>query len=848
MNLMLHHLRKEIRFLLHLWLPWVVLLGVGVAVDVEWIAPLQAAGVKQSWNTLLPMLISLTAVALACSSAPEDAPSQEDRFIATRPLPQSSYWLARGLVALLMLWLPLVLQEVLSLAIAKRPVAEIVNGAMERGLMVGALLGMLIPFYAFWKRRQFMLAAGLVVGCYVVSGKVMSFVMLKWWSVIPPYYSHRGTELWGNWLMALLLMGLLALHLRQQWSLRTRLIMTAALPFLAQILWVTLPVQRSIDVPEDQARVDRESREVKVDLPMLNMTLSDRGSDKGLFYHQQGRASFEKKAGNLKMDLLPQKIRLRQDGRELKTKLFPTQSRYEFFEGHVLPSAEFLPGFPANTILIPASSSIYTKQVAMGRIEIAGMDANREVEEEVEFDLAWAEIEKVVDLPLKVGASAELADARWTVLAVQPHTDNQGRPLRGALSLQVKVERSTQIQGKMPTDWFYRGRYMTVLHAPERKVAWVDSHARRVSTRELSSWKREVQTLTWRNVLTYVDNKDAKVNVENVRFNIFQKRYLGKSNWAWRPTAFVPGNHFDAENADYFWHGSLYQGDQRRLAFYHRLAQLQIPDAKAPEGVVREYLCAVMLAGFRLGHSPPDEESQVWSAALRPVAKHHLPLLLSLPQRLVPPWSPVAQVVKEVVNDTHKNLLFEHLKDQPWLAQVILMRGWQAEAKQAVADQLQKVAGKLSNEVITLMMTWNDPATIRRMVEDQLQWPNFEIYKWLRDEPGLQPAMDAMGRSILEKWPPISSGMKAEVLMIAISNGSRDALEQAFHLCAEWNPDGKIPVAYAGQLIRFLQPLTDLPPLKFGESEDRLIRAFRELKAADYDYDASQRTWHRRAL
>lgn len=133
MNLILHHFKKEFRYLRPRWFAFLGLLGLDLAVNLEWLFPLRAGVEPPTWLGYLPWALMLAGATLL-GSCPEDKPGSDRSFISTRPLPLRAYWLARVLCWLALLLLPVMLQNGLYLMLSGRPLSEVILGIGWRGL------------------------------------------------------------------------------------------------------------------------------------------------------------------------------------------------------------------------------------------------------------------------------------------------------------------------------------------------------------------------------------------------------------------------------------------------------------------------------------------------------------------------------------------------------------------------------------------------------------------------------------------------------------------------------------------------------------------------------------------
>jgi hypothetical protein len=131
MNLTLHHFIKDFRYL---WLRWCgLLLAIcfDLALQMQWVFP-----ISQESNIMLPsFFLSLPMWIIACCFMlcvpPED---RDAAFHGTRPLSRRDYWQARLMTGVLLMMLPLILENAAFLLLSGRGWVDLRTGMLETGL------------------------------------------------------------------------------------------------------------------------------------------------------------------------------------------------------------------------------------------------------------------------------------------------------------------------------------------------------------------------------------------------------------------------------------------------------------------------------------------------------------------------------------------------------------------------------------------------------------------------------------------------------------------------------------------------------------------------------------------
>lgn len=304
MNLTLHHFRKEARYLLPRWSLWIGLLIIELMINLEWLVPMSVQGdMTPAFSVVVTWL---TALVMMLTQVPEDAAASPACFLATRPLPPSSYWLARALVFLVMIVLPFVVQQGAYLTRSQRPMSEVLSGMNTQALSVIGAFGWIVPLSALWKGWRWMLATVLSIASFTMAFQFMGdrrfsssdAVLLGW---------HIGLGL-----VAILVLCLLAwAHRRWEWRVSWRL--TALAGCIVLLAWMCKHwrITDWNDTAVDVAQAEALTKQATIHFPTENLNVFKPYRAKEGALMLSGETSIQGLPPHITVSLLPRRATAR---------------------------------------------------------------------------------------------------------------------------------------------------------------------------------------------------------------------------------------------------------------------------------------------------------------------------------------------------------------------------------------------------------------------------------------------------------------------------------------------------------------------------------------------------------
>jgi hypothetical protein len=535
MNLTLHHFRKEFRYLRLRWLVWLVVLGLQLAVDVEWVMPMRVGVPSPGWLGLLPVLMWGGAVMLALGYAKEDAQADDRSFIAVRPLPSGSYWWSRGLVFLVLIMVPLVLQEGLYLVVSGVGTKDVLLGMWERFFITGAALGWLVPM-------PLMAAGGarwMVAGVAVLTGLLAQSIcvqMLQQRQLYPEMFYGESSLAQAAWVGAVAIALLAWLQKRGGWPLHRMLAAVAGLVIacyaLAWTPWLR-PSSWSAREPDLMARLEVTHAELPRPHSFRLLPLND---DTG--------ASVVYMDGDLMplpvpAELLPhwsvRDAALTQKGATVHAKSIGAYNRRFFWPQYIFTRDDkwllsSLPGAVVpETLSMAAQYSLGRNGCSFGRWPTPE-DLQSPADIEVQLEADWLRQSVLGSCELRSGAVLRSEYADMEVLEVHPHQNGNGEKQAGNLTIIFKLTKREIETGGSP---FTFGTEMSqMLYAPAQQLFWqreMGSTGGELQFRAMNRGRtRMLHSITYKDVLTPATGiREAEVPA--LRFLLRKQDYAGTS-------------------------------------------------------------------------------------------------------------------------------------------------------------------------------------------------------------------------------------------------------------------------------------------------------------------------------
>jgi hypothetical protein len=477
MNLVLHHFLKEFRYLRLRWFAFLALLAFDLAVNLEWLFPLQAGTEPPSWLIYLPLVLMIAGASLL-GSCPEDKPGSDRSFISTRPLPARAYWLARVALWLLLLVLPVVLQNALYLLLSERPVLEVLTGTWARAVWVIQSTAWLLPMTALWRRGEFWSALGLLAAGWLLVDRLVDFTA---YTVLHCSLSYVQSVVGATFGMTLFAAGILWMAWRHQGrrtaTFRRRLLVMFGIGltcFLSARLW---PWHEK-DQPSDQARVHELAPNFKTEFDLTSLGFN--GFEQEMDRHMYARASSQTGDTSVSVRLRQQRACITQEGREqysaFDQNYLQHRNNLNRTRETILSADQVLRDlFPTGTIFTTkderswwgSNSETYTH---LANFQQPYPNPDKPLRVTTDYEIDWYQRDLALDIPLKEGSEGQSDSHSWRVMKVTKNQNEAGTPSLGQVNVELHVQaRSIE---DIEADW---QRTTTVLlYSPQRRLVWLD--------------------------------------------------------------------------------------------------------------------------------------------------------------------------------------------------------------------------------------------------------------------------------------------------------------------------------------------------------------------------------------
>ncbi len=849
MNFTLHHFRKEVLNIRLRWALWLVLLGIDLAIQLEWLMPMgrSKAGSGHDGTHLLVMMV---AVAVALAGCTEDQPARSNGFIATRPLPRTSYYLARTLFIVVMLVVPLILQEALYLTLSHRPWQEVAQGAGWRCLVAGAWLAWVMPGTAVWKgwRQTLLGACAFLGGLWLCEKAAGNWFMTAKAVRAAASFSEAGYVL-AAWLGSFMMLGMAWLHQRGEWPLARRLLVASAVSpvlYLALIGFEAGSKDRSAASP---GRVQELAKDLGLTVPkehlrpLLNVSYQKRPAV--AFYGHVESAPLPPQ-----IEMIPRVTRVQasQAGRLLPAHLSQDDTE--------VPLAQWGPQFdprpiahvlPPGTLLVPPQPKIYSYgsdplEYELGRVETGPADLGPEpLQLQCDFECDWYEWKTVADIAFKPGSRASSDEADLIITRVLADTEGKIQFKVGSRPGAVSMEFRTLQRNRESTP-------RLVLYAPDARIAWPlgDDFYKRASRAADTHWQRSLCLQDATHVLSYADGAQA-CDITKLRLIVLQRHYLGRSECTWGSPSIDMGMHAPAHSQWSFQHGFV-APDQAVKALEQRLDSLAIPPLESSREDLNRYLLDVLTAFQAMKrNSVQREQHDLVVAKLRPFATQHLDLLLALPPSAVPDEnSPIITLVTELSTAAQRDFVVEHIMDCHWLTVVTLAKGWGDYARQKMLPAIL-ARGRLKQHLRKLVLTWDDPALAQSQLRELPFFPDARTFEKLYLTPSLRPELDRLAATLWLNTVPVLGWEEtcSDALEIALSQGNAAALDVALRWSARAGENASgTEEQQARKLALASARQTGLKTPKAGDPS--LFTQFRNVQSAQFEYQPERRAWRKR--
>lgn len=841
MNLTLHHFLKEFRYLRWRWLAFMMLLAFEMAVNLEWVLPMRVGVPQAAWMAYLPVVVLLAGLSLLLS-CPEDRPGSDRSFISTRPMPVRDYWLARVGVWLLLIVLPVVLQNMLYLMLSCRPSADVLRGGWERLACAAGFSAWMLPALVLWRRSEIwkaLLTLGLIV---FVASSALDVIASRGWRFYPSY-SQEWPGLAAGWMLFGLLSAALAFgHLRCGWPFRRRVALAsvvAVLSLLTARLWI---LTKPPITAQNQELVQKlaPGLQVEFDLGTARYT----GVEKSFGPSLRGNPMTKTSDPTVHVVLQPKRSTLHQSDRtshaEEKSKLPGAWSSHDSPQAEVFRGNQVLRDlFPRGTLFFPHDE--YFPKWTLGDQSLTPLavfpkphpQLDEPLSIQTEYAVEWFQREKAIEIPLVSGAAGHCDEMHWEILRISPE---QG-PKPGAVTVSLRTE--------------YRGAengHAILLHLPNEKLVRLDPSKTTITSQrgDKTGWSRSIQELKWEHITHHADGAPTGVDLSSARLILLRSRYLGRSQLAWKFPEIRLRDIPEDWNRDIQWHAAdaLYRGRELK-AFQERMATLTPPTAASTEKEARRYAFDLFSAGSLTRAVYSYAAHPQIAQAFEPLGKHHLPLMLDLRSIYWPGWSnkPPNSLLERYVTEQQRDTLISRAPQSNMLADLVVKKGWAEEARQRLQKQMLD-SPVLPSGAVELLLAWkDDPDVIARLLKEARNDFQGDIIYSLDKRPETKAQIERVVKETFDELVPIRDSVRAlRELERAAEFGSAEAFEWSLRFLGMVGDTG-------GQLRDqfFLYPnLLNADGSKYDYSKTpghERWPLFRRLKVSDFVYVPEKRAW-----
>ncbi|MDP1588858.1 MAG: hypothetical protein Q8M07_14005 [Prosthecobacter sp.] len=839
MSLVLHHFRKEFAYLRLRWLAFVVLLAFEMAVNLEWLLPLRAGEASPGWLAYVPVVLLLVGLSLLLS-CPEDRPGSDRSFISTRPMPLRTYWLARVMIWLLLIVLPVVLQNGLYLALSGRPPADVLRGMGERLCFAAGFTAWLLPMLALWQMKEvWKLLLTLALTLFVAS-KLLDVATADSGTI--SFYQTWPMLALGWGVFALLSSALVWRHLVHGYSFRRRLALTSLAGLLALLAARFGSWGESPPVSQDAALVQKLAPQLQTSFDLAEARFE--GTERSFGPSFRGKLPAVTGMKDVHVVLRPLSSVFTQAGSsrcvESAEHHSYRSSAYDSPQWEVYRGNQVLSGFfPKSTLFMPDDE--YMPKWTLNDQPLTPLAAfstphprfDEPLGIETEFVVDWFQRDRALEMPVVAGASAECDEVRWKILRVSPAEG----PKPGALTLFLHQESRAH--------WDAENGQAILLHLPAQRLVRLEPSKQTVVSQrgDHTGWRHTLLELTWPHILNHADGEPTGADLASARLILLRSRFLGQSRTSWKSPeirlADIPSNwgnelHWDESEV-------LYRGRETK-AFEERVATLKPPSAESTEKEARRYVYDLFSTASCTRAVYTNAAHPHLTQAFEPLGRHHLPLLLELRSHQWPGWSnkPPNNLLERFVTEDQREALVERAPSHAMLADLVVRKGWAEVAKRHKPRLL--AAPVLSPGAEELLLAWkDDPEVAARLMKEARHDFQGEIIRALDKQPKTRPQIETVVKEEFEDTVLLMQSMQTNR---KVERAAEFGSAEAFELCLRWQGlDGDASREQSGPPYPSLLNAdgSRFWDKRMPEHEQRPF--FRRLKVSDFVYVPEKRAW-----
>ncbi|RME95807.1 MAG: hypothetical protein D6766_02285, partial [Verrucomicrobia bacterium] len=472
-----------------------------------------------------------------------------------------------------------------------------------------------------------------------------------------------------------------------------------------------------------------------------------------------------------------------------------------------------------------------------GRAGLAVMEAASEGKGRFEVELEGAVFQwhKVGEANLEPGSAVADRVTRWTIEEVV--SDRNGIEARVRLR-RIHFAATSDAHARREGWWgeFLRKHYAALLVDPERGWASVSRFGGYVWPNPAGALSHHRVRLRWRTV-TPDGNPLPAGKPAGLRLVLLRRDWLGSARRTWtsppvRLKRLLAGSVAHPPQPE----------PMSEPEFRRRLEALEPPPPEASRPVVGRYLYELLRLVEARGRRVDADDPLVRQAA-RYVPRHAAMFLDALP---AVGWHGRRLLIEALLRglpDESKSLVFDALPDSPELAEVILARGWEAEARSALLELVDDPRS-LPDTAIQAMLLLEEPAVVPRLLAELEREPwRLQLDEWLQSLPGIGPRLEATVQRVWKRRPPVVTATgRLGAHALAMRHGLRPALAEAYRLLRLSDSQR---AGWGDELINAFRQTVLLTGLGPNDSwqEDKVVAWLLKHAPEDFDYDPVRRRW-----
>jgi hypothetical protein len=632
MNLTLHQFFKEFRYLWPRWLVFLLAVGFDLALQMQWLFPFKADSNLMLRSFVLSLPMWITAAWLMLSVPPED---MDGAFRGTRPLSRRDYWLARIMTGLVLVMLPLLVENAAFLMMSGRGWADVRSGMLETGLAGLVLLLWVLPagtLFRGWEKYVALLL--FFYGC----NDTLSSTIIEWLGIA--HLPSIALLLWCDFsvmcLSCICLVPLLIViacwHQRRPFSRLMRLGLPVLMGLMLAVLTRSMVIPSFLEKPQAQAFVDQLVKDRQPVIMAGDIQVSS--------VEHLGEMHLQLKT-QVRLDGIPPEIvphrhiarsKLTQKGRELldltKPKLETKAPLWELNNISFHQSlAPHLPStWPQGTLAVMEQSD--------DQLPLVKLDPKTDTQAPItlELDLAadWMRLRELGRMSLKAGASIRTPDSEIEVQEVIVGADTRGYKNPKIVTLRLR-ERHTTFVGR---NGIFPISPRLCLLGKDKRLLWQQvmdgSHEERGANH---GWVTIQRTITF---MAEVLSPGTGVTAENLaeqELVWIGGEYLGTSRHEVKVENFVLDEHMFKSDTWPHDQGAS-EGENPREGFLNHVYGIPRPQKGAGKVAASYYVAAVCSASmaFRGRHQKDRFDQPLWPGSDKEVAALLAPILIEHPE------------------------------------------------------------------------------------------------------------------------------------------------------------------------------------------------------------------------